>query len=249
MGTLKTQSAFDSAIEIRFDIRNQVPPQMAAAIRRAFVLEYQARVSDSHDFGFEFPVRFAAHDDAFRIAEKGVPTHVIVCTERGGECILALYPRTDSGEPGDSGENNETKMSHFECFVLGAERFAELIAAHVGPRYVEYASREKRVNDDSNDAPATEWLHSFGVPGLYALYCDDDGEFAGALVDFCTMTIDGTVPDTTARNRTGYEVGEHVPDTSNSHHMQVPHWLEMAPEFEAYEKNFESIFFGRSARN
>jgi hypothetical protein len=172
-----------------------------------------------------------------------------VCTDRGGECILALYPQNipNNLESVTSDVSAENRQPHFECFVLGAERFAELISANVGPRYVGYANFANRTQSTESESESDfEWRHSFGVPGLNVLFCDDDGEFAGALIDFCTMTIDGTVPDTTARNRTGYEVGEHVPDSSNSH-MQLPHWLEMSPEFEAYEKNFESIFFGRSA--
>jgi hypothetical protein len=92
VGNISTQSAYDSPMKLRFRGRAVMPPKMAQAIARAFVMSPQARVAQLHDFGLDLPVMFCHPDDAYPVSSQCVPKHVIVCTDRGGECVLALYP-------------------------------------------------------------------------------------------------------------------------------------------------------------
>lgn len=176
MGTVITKSPYTEPMKIRFQSRRVLTRTMAFAICRAFIGSAAARVSGLHDFGLDMPVRFLHPDDAFAIAMAQLPKHVIVCTDRGGECILSLY----------------SSLTHYECIVSSGSGFQELIAMHVGPHYTEYALRE------------TGWLDEFNVPGLDTLHSDVDGEFAGVLVSGGTISIDDSILDTTAGYRVDY---------------------------------------------
>ncbi|WP_423600924.1 hypothetical protein [Roseateles sp. MS654] len=159
---------------------------MAHAIKRAFVISAEARVASKHDFGLDKPVMFAHPDDAYIVSAQRMPSHVIVCTDRGGECVLGLY----------------LVDKHYECLVASGPVFSDLLANHVGLHYTQYALTE------------AGWLEEFNVIGLDVLHANVDGEFAGTLVDGGQLTIDGTVEDTTATWRLGYNpvlVNENLP--------------------------------------
>jgi hypothetical protein len=154
-----------------------MPPKMAQAIARAFVISPQARVAQQHDFGLDLPVMFCHPDDAYLVSSQCVPRHVIVCTDRGGECVLALYQ----------------VGVHYEALVQSGADTRELVANHVGLNYTHYALTENGWKDD------------FDVDGLETLFADADGEFAGALIDGSQLLLDDLIPDTTAHWRVVYE--------------------------------------------
>lgn len=186
MGTVHTQLAYESPMRLRFGSRVVMSPKMAHAIKRAFVISAEARVASKHDFGLDRPVMFAHPDDAYIVSAQRMPSHVVVCTDRGGECVLALY----------------AVDKHYECLVESGAGFRDLLANHVGLHYTQYALTEQG------------WREEFNVAGLDVLHADVDGEFAGTLVDGGQLTIDGSVEDTTATWRLGYNpvlVNENLP--------------------------------------
>lgn len=186
MGTISTKSAFDSPMNIRFRSRAVITPKMAFAIKRAFVISAEARVANAHDFGMDLPVHFTHPDDAYLVSSQQTPQHVVVCTDRGGECMLALYP----------------VGKHYECLVASGDGLRDLVTNHVGLYYTRYAMTD------------TGFVDEFGIDGLETLFADADGEFAGAVVDGGTLGLDEGVEDTTAQWRLGYApilVDEHIP--------------------------------------
>lgn len=193
MGHISTKSAFDSPMKLRFRGRAVMSAKMAHAIKRAFVISPQARVAQRHDLDLDKPVMFAHPDDAYAVSSQRVPSHMIVCTDRGGECIVSLY----------------LVGQHYEALVHSGADTRVMVANHVGLNYTQYAF----------DTTGQTWNDQFEVIGLETLFADADGEFAGALVDGSQLLLDDDIPNTTATWRVGYEPvyaveGLPVPDVS-----------------------------------